>query len=143
MAEGAYTKGLSRRKKVRGKPGDAKRDINAGLTEAQSVTITRLENAIRDRKTEKAYCVDVDGKIVSESITNNRRSARLLTPRNSVLIHNHPDVSFEKKQYGRENRWRVKCYRRTDCHIQRPFGGKSSYQKLYLLYPQAKGRVAT
>lgn len=71
------------------------RDTEKGLNKQESFTVSKLESKIRNRKTEKAYVVDANGKVSAESYASSHKSAAfrrndLERARGGVLTHNHP-----------------------------------------------------
>lgn len=92
MGEGVHTKRVSKTAGLRkGTERLARKgDINAGLTEAQRIGLTKAENKYRNYKTERSYVIDKNGKEIPQINKGTKNRTRVWAPADSVITHNHP-----------------------------------------------------
>lgn len=74
-------------------------DTDSGLNRREAYTVNKLENKIRNRKTEKGYVIGSDGNVIAESHRGSRRSARfyksdMMKSKDAIVIHNHPNAEM-------------------------------------------------
>jgi hypothetical protein len=103
MGEGSHIYGTTRRtgggkqKATTGNRGYerliAKGDINRGLTKAQEIAVSRIEDKDRHLKTERVTVVDKNGKILARSQSGSYKKTGIPAGnyKDCVITHNHPN----------------------------------------------------
>lgn len=95
MGEGIHT--------IRKTDRSYQRDTEKGLNRQEAYTVNKVESQIRDRKTEKGYVIDENGKIIGESVSGSSNRAKFRVTdlkKDSIVTHNHPTEGKHSGIYG-------------------------------------------
>jgi len=79
------------------------RDTESGMNRQEAFRVNQLEAKIRNRKTEKGYVIDSNGRVVGESTNGTAHRARFRASdfkKDAILTHNHPTEGANSGLYG-------------------------------------------
>ena len=99
MGEGVHTISKGVKKTDR----SYQRDTEKGLNKQEAYTVNKLESQIRNRKTEKGYVIDANGRVIGESVKGTAHRAKFRKvdlKKDSIVTHNHPTEGVNSGLYG-------------------------------------------